>query len=175
MSHHIDELAKSLAEERIPRRHAFRLFGAALAGAILGPFGLQTARAGRPDPCRDFCNQCPKSQRSQCLANCRTCTQAGGHLCGTCNSYGCCADSQDCCGTYCADTDNDISNCGTCGHECDDPGINGFAVCVSGTCQYSFCGPGTDYNWDFSNCGRCGNVCPFGTACVWGVCEGGGG
>jgi hypothetical protein len=175
MSHHIDEFSKMLAEERIPRRQAFRLFGAALAGAILGPLGLQTARAGPLDPCKTFCNQCPMSQRSQCLADCRACREAGGHLCGTCSGYGCCADWQDCCGSYCADLDNNIANCGACGHACDDPGPTGYAVCDSGTCEYFFCGPGTDYMWDANNCGRCGHVCPWGTSCVWGVCEGGGG
>jgi hypothetical protein len=175
MTRNFDELSKSLAEDRIPRRETLRRLGAALAGAFLGPLGLQTARAGSSDPCRAFCNECPRSQRSQCLDDCRACRQAGGHLCGTCSAYGCCADWQDCCGNYCADTDNDIFNCGACGYECDDPGVNGYAVCVSGTCQYFPCPPGTDYMWDSNNCGRCGNVCPWGTACVWGVCEGGGG
>jgi len=175
MSHQIDELAKTLADESMSRRQSFRRFGAALAGAVLGPLGLQSARAGPPDPCKAFCNQCPRPQRPQCLADCRACRQAGGRLCGTCSGYGCCVGGDACCGSYCADLDDDIDNCGACGRECDDPGINGYAVCVAGTCQYFFCAPGTDYNWDSSNCGYCGNVCPWGTACAWGVCEGGGG
>jgi hypothetical protein len=188
MSRHIDELSKSLADESMSRRQSFRRFGAALAGALLGPLGLQTARAGPSDPCKAFCNQCPKWQRAQCLADCRACLQAGGHLCGTCGGYGCCGDGQTCCGgqaccgdgqtccgDYCADLDNDIDNCGACGHECDDPGINGYAVCDSGTCQYFFCGPYTDYNWDSNNCGRCGNVCPWGSACAFGICGSSGG
>jgi hypothetical protein len=168
MSHHIDELAKSLAEEPIPRRHAFRLFGAALAGAILGPLGLQTARAGPPDPCRALCNQCPRSQRSQCLADCRACTQTGGHLCGTCNGYGCCAGSQACCGNYCADLDNDVHNCDACFNDCwSGAGANEEAACIDGKCVYD-CRQGTvdcngtctNLGWDPDNCGACGNVCP---------------
>jgi hypothetical protein len=175
MTRHFDEFSKSLADERIPRRESLRRFGAALVGALFAPLALRTASAGPTDACKTFCNQCPRSQRSQCLADCRSCTQAGGHLCGTCGGYGCCAAWQDCCGNYCADLDTDIHNCGACGDACDDPGINGYAVCVSGTCQYFFCSPATDYMWDSSNCGRCGNVCPFGTACAFGFCEGGGG
>jgi len=168
MSHHIDELSKSLAEEPIPRRHAFRLFGAALAGAILSPLGLQSARAGGRDPCRDLCNQCPKSHRSQCLADCRACSQRGGHLCGSCNGYGCCADWQDCCGTYCADPVNDVHNCGGCFNDCwADAGANEEAACIDGKCAYD-CREGTvdcngtctNLGWDPHNCGACGNVCP---------------
>lgn len=168
MSHHIDELAKSLAEEPIPRRHAFRLFGAALAGAILGPLGLQSARAGGRDLCKDFCNHCPKSKRSQCLADCQACTQAGGHLCGTCSGYGCCAGSQACCGTYCADLDNDVHNCDACFNDCwSGAGANEEAACIEGKCVYD-CREGTvdcngtctNLGWDPDNCGACGNVCP---------------
>ena len=168
MSHHIDELAKSLAEEPIPRRHAFRLFGAALAGAILGPLGLQSARAGGRDPCRDLCNQCRKSQKSQCLADCRACTQAGGHLCGNCSGYGCCAGSQACCGDYCADLDNDVHNCDACFNDCwSGAGTNEVAACIDGKCVYD-CREGTvdcngtctNLRGDPNNCGACGNVCP---------------
>ena len=175
MSRNFDEFSKALAENPIPRRESFRLIGAALAGALLSPFGLRTARADPSDTCRALCNQCPRSQRSQCLADCRACTQMGGRLCGSCSSYGCCAAWEDCCGSYCADLDNDVDNCGACGHACDDPGPDGYAVCIAGTCQYYYCAPGANYDWDSSNCGYCGNVCPYGTACVWGVCEGGGG
>ena len=86
MSHHIDELSKSLAEESIPRRDSFRLLGAALAGAILSPLGLRTARAGRPDPCKDFCRCHNKRQQDACLAACHTCNGDTSRLCGACGS-----------------------------------------------------------------------------------------
>jgi hypothetical protein len=187
MTHPFDELSKSLAEESIPRRESLRRLGAALAGALLGSLGLRTARAGPPDPCKALCNQCPRSQRTECLADCRACRQLGGRLCGSCSGYDCCGDGeaccgdhccgvgQDCCGDYCADLDNDVDNCGACGDACDDPGRDGYAVCDSGTCRYFFCPPGTDYNWNNRNCGRCGYACPPGFGCAFGICGSPGG
>jgi Stigma-specific protein, Stig1 len=188
MTDRFDEFSKSLATESVSRRQSLRLLGAALAGSVLAPFGLRNASAGGPDPCRNFCNQCPKWQRNQCLAACRACVQASGRICGTCSGFDCCHDSeaccgktccgesQTCCGDYCADLASDVDNCGACGNDCPPyPGIEGFAVCNAGACEYHFCLPGTDYNWDSSNCGRCGNVCPWGSGCAFGVCGSPGG
>ena len=64
--------------------------GAALAGAILGPLGLGTARAGPPDPCKAFCHCRNRQQQNACLAACHTCNGDTSRLCGTCGTYVCC-------------------------------------------------------------------------------------
>src|SRR5262245_47280016 len=174
MSSDWDELAKALAQDPIPRRQSLRLLGAALAGAILGPLGLRTARANPPDPCRAFCDQCPRSQRPQCLADCRACRQMGGRLCGTCSAYDCCGGPEACCGDYCADLDNDHYNCGDCGHVCPDTA----PCCMGGVCSQLLCPPGltncncscVDLATDMNNCGSCGDVCR-GDYCANGICE----
>ena len=69
------ELSKALADDSLPRRQSLRWLGAALAGAVLNPFGLRKAWAGKKqDPCEAFCNRCStKTQRNQCINACRTC------------------------------------------------------------------------------------------------------
>ena len=70
MTHLWDEFSKSMVNELLPRRKTLRLLGAALAGAVLNPFGLDEAWAGKTqDPCQAFCNRCSnKTQQNQCLA-----------------------------------------------------------------------------------------------------------
>src|SRR5262245_23190318 len=109
-----DELSKSLADS-IPRRQSLRWLGAAFAGAVLSPLGLKPAWARGPDACKSFCNQCHRSQRSQCLAACRACNNRPNRLCGSCGDYVCCGNVQACCGDYCADLGSDFHNCGECG------------------------------------------------------------
>ena len=200
MTHHIDEFSKSLADESVPRRDTFRLLGAAVAGALLGPLGMKSAFGGGPDPCRNFCQQCPKSQRQRCLAACQACVQTSGRVCGTCSGFDCChnaatccvntccgdsqtccgntccGDSQTCCGNYCADLRYDANNCGACGNRCPPyPGIDGFAICNAGACGYYLCPPGIDYNWDNYNCGRCQRACDGQSICFFGNCQASGG
>jgi len=179
MSHHIDELAKSLADEPISRRDSFRLFGAALAGAILAPFAVGTARAGRPDLCKVFCNQCGPGLRSRCLTACRACKNGDpSHLCTNCWNYSCCDSGETCCGSACHDLTDDFDNCGACYNACEDPGPYENAACVNGQCKY-WCVEGAvvcngacsllDQDWN--NCGSCGNVCPDATPiCSSGTC-----
>lgn len=221
MTHHFDELSKSLAEKSIPRRQSLRLLGAAVAGALLSPLGLGTSWAGGLDPCKSFCNQYPKKHRSSCLAACQACSGHTNRVCGSSGSFVCCDTGSACCNGHCTDVANDFDNCGACGASCGDPGPYEDGACIDWQCFYWCaegavdcgggctsldsdpdncgacgnvcgeatpncyqgaciagdvgCGPYTDFNWDSSNCGYCGNVCPWGTACVWGVCEGGGG
>ena len=171
--------------------------------------------------CKAFCNQCPKSARSQCLAACQGCNGNTSRLRAICGNYVCCGCGTCRCGNHCADLANDFSNCGECGYACRQPGPNEYGARVDGYCEYAcvegavrcngtctsldwdpdncgacgnvcdrfnpycdlgvcnsrgaVCGPWTDFNWDASNCGVCGNVCPWGTACAFGVCAGGGG
>src|SRR3954463_643436 len=46
-NHHLDELAKAMASEAIPRRRALRLLGVALLGGVLGFPGVAEARKGK--------------------------------------------------------------------------------------------------------------------------------
>jgi hypothetical protein len=152
MSEQWDEFSKSLSDETIPRRESVRLLGAALAGALLSPLGAGTAWARRgSDPCEAFCQKCPKSRRSQCLAACAACDQNTSRLCGTCGAYAC----------------------------CDWPGPNENGACVNGRCEY-WCEDGATYcdgrctflDWDAGNCGACGNECGGDTPyCSEGQCS----
>lgn len=80
------------------------------------------------------------------------------------------------CGTYCADTLNDPTNCGVCGAACGAGTTCSAGACVAvaaacvapnATCNGACVNPATSA----SNCGMCGNVCPT-TApfCNAGVC-----
>ena len=195
MDHLFDEFSKSLSRS-VHRRESLRRVGALLAGALLSPLGLETAWAQGPNLCKSFCKCRNKQQQDQCLAACRACSGNTSRLGGSCGSYVCCSVAackgvcsdlqhdpncgacgnncsvfgETCCGDYCADLDTDADNCGACGNVC--PASAPF--CTQGLCSNEEC-YGADLNWDSSNCGFCGNVCPWGTACVWGVCEGGGG
>src|SRR5262245_21668166 len=133
MSYRIDELSKSLAEEPISRRHSFRQFGAALAGALLGPLGLQTARAGPPDACTAFCRRhCGPGLRSRCLSFCQACNNDPSHLCTDCWNYACCDSGETCCGNSCHDLASDFDYCGACNVSCGDPGPYENGACVNG-------------------------------------------
>jgi hypothetical protein len=165
MTYQWDEFSKSLAEDSVPRRQSLRLLGAALAGAVLSPFGAGTAWAGKKqDPCEAFCNRCSnKTQRNQCLTACQACNGNTSRLGGSCGNYTCCATAvcngacsnlrsnpncgacgndcrvygETCCGNYCADLKNDFDNCGSCGFRCPDPGPFEFGECISGACLYA--------------------------------------
>ena len=164
MTSHWDEMSKSLADETLPRRESLRRIGAVLAGAVLSPLGLGTALAGGSDPCRAFCNKCPRFYRSRCLTVCRGCNDVGGQLCGSCNNL------------HCADLQSDFNHCGACLRQCA-PGPYEYGACIDGQCEY-WCAEGavrcdgtcTLLKYDPYNCGACGNVCPESTACFGGGC-----
>ena len=149
MSHHIDEFSKSLAAESVSRRDAFRLLGAALAGAILAPFGLRTARAGA-GPVQDLLPVPQRQQQNACLAACYACGGDTNRLCGNCGSFVC----------------------------CDEPDPYEKGACVNGQCVY-WCVEGavkcdgicTSLAEDRYNCGACGFVCGEGEYCEDGVCQ----
>jgi len=168
MSYQWDELSKALANDLMPRRQSLRLLGAALAGAVLSPFGLGTARAAMQDSCKEFCSRCSnKTQKNQCLTACLACNGNPSRLAGSCGKFTCCKTAacngkcsdlrsnpncgacgndcreygETCCGTYCADLASDFDNCGSCGFRCDDFGPYEYAECVEGACMYG-CIPG---------------------------------
>ena len=203
MSHLFDEFSKSL-DESIPRRQSLRRLGAALAGTVLSPVWLGTAWAGRSDPCKAFCKCSNKKQQTRCLDACRACNGNTSRIGGSCGSHVCCTltacngvcsdlksnpncgacgiDCSDfgetCCGSYCADLDSDVNNCGSCGNLCAAPGYNEEGACVAGLCVYA-CADGTvDCDGtctsvldDPEHCGACGNVCGGSTPfCYQGTC-----
>jgi hypothetical protein len=183
MTHQFDEFTKSLAEESLPRRESLRRLGFVLAGAVLSPLGLGTAFAGKKarthDPCKSFCNQCPKSRRSNCLTACRACGNDPTRLCTDCWSYACCNSGQSCCGTTCRNLGNDFDHCGACYNFCDAPAPFENGACIDGRCEY-WCVEGAVVcdgvcsllDRDSNNCGACGHVCPASTpACLNGVCS----
>jgi hypothetical protein len=179
MTNHWDELSKSLAES-VPRRESLRRLGFVLAGTVLSPFGLQSALAGKQDPCKSFCKCRNKRQQDQCLKACKACGKNTSRLVGTCGGYSCCATGQTSCGSFCAHLGSDVDNCGGCGNVCDQPGQYEYCACINGACRYE-CAEGalrcdgmcTYVGWDAANCGACGNACggetPF---CYEGVCVG---
>ena len=178
MSHQWDEFSKSLAEP-VPRRETLRRLGLVLAGALLSPLGLGTAWAGGPDPCKSFCNQCPKSRRSHCLFACHACNDDPSRLCGHCWGFACCESSESCCGETCHDLASDVNHCGACYDFCDEPNPYENGACVDGQCAY-WCVEGavkcngrcSRLDLDPDNCGACGNACPDETpACIAGICS----
>jgi hypothetical protein len=92
----------------------------------------------------------------------------------------CPAGTTDCSG-ICLDLQNDVNNCGSCGHVCP-PGQTGFVPgCAAGNCFFMrerACDPGlafcndvcVDTQTDPANCGLCGNACGAGEVCFAGVC-----
>lgn len=142
MTRQFDDLAKTLADESLPRRETLRRLGLAVTATILSPLGMQFARAGHKpkgstDPCKAFC-QCRNSrQKDQCLKACTACGSNPQQLGGSCGNYFCCGAGQVSCGDYCADLANDPWNCGDCGYVCDPPGQNAYGGCVAGTCTYA--------------------------------------
>jgi hypothetical protein len=76
------------------------------------------------------------------------------------------------CDGNCVDTSTNHSNCGSCGHTCNDA-----QVCRSGECILE-CPPGeddcsvicTDLDSDHDNCGSCGHACGTDEVCSNGMC-----
>jgi hypothetical protein len=111
---------------------------------------------------------------------------------GTTTPTGACSEGQVVCPNGCADIENDVSNCGSCGYACP-AGASGTAPsCSAGKCAYGCTGEGetlcpdpygegnstcADLSSDRENCGACGNDCqnsaPEGTSssCQNGSCQ----
>jgi hypothetical protein len=171
-----DEFAKSLAEP-LPRRESLRQLGLVITGAVLGPLGLESASAGKADPCKSFCRCGNKRQQDQCLRACKACKKNFSRLGGNCGNYFCCRAGQTPCGSYCADLASDADHCGACGFACPEPGDFEYGACVDGECRYAciagavYCdGACTFLDSDENNCGACGNVCGSNSDCYYGEC-----
>src|SRR6478736_4173245 len=134
MTYQWDEFSKSLAEDSLSRRRSLRWLGAALAGAVLSPFGVGTAWGGKQDPFQAFCNRCSTKTRNQCLNACRACNGNTSRLGGSCGNYTCCSTAA--CNGVCSDLRSN-PNCGSCGFRCPDPGPFEFGECISGACLYA--------------------------------------
>ena len=131
-----------------------------------------TSDPGNCGGCGFVCASGAFCSNSQCVSN----PPPPG--CGTVG----CAPGYTCCGTFCADTTDDVNNCGGCGLECPpqaDQCVNG-QCCTAQTCGPPVCncsvgqtccpsGCATTSN-DPNNCGGCGLVCPNGGPCVNSAC-----
>jgi len=62
---------------------------------------------------------------------CEVNTQTSASNCGACGND-CRNFGQTCCGTYCADLENDFDNCGSCGFRCPDPDPFEIGECIGG-------------------------------------------
>ncbi|MFO1095351.1 MAG: hypothetical protein U0992_18905 [Planctomycetaceae bacterium] len=185
-----DELSKSLADESLPRRETVRRLGLALTAAVFAPLGIEYARGGHhpnphqpskppQDPCKTFCQCSNGRKQDQCMKTCKACGNNPSRLAGACGNYVCCGTGTVSCGGYCADTANDVSNCGACGSVCAPAGVNEYVGCLAGKCTYAcysgavYCGEDCVYlDSDPGNCGTCGTACgasaPY---CVYGTCS----
>ena len=135
MTQRWDELTKSLAEP-LPRREALRRLGLVVASAVLGPLGLDSASAGKADPCKAFCKCRSKRQQDQCLRACKTCKRDFGRLVGSCGNYFCCRAGQTPCGSYCADLASDPYNCGACGFVCPSNTACWYGECIDASGEF---------------------------------------
>jgi hypothetical protein len=158
-----------------------------LAGAVLSPFGVGTAWAGkRQDRAKPFAITVPTrreiSASMPAMPATAACNGACSDLrsnpnCGACGND--CRDfSETCCSTYCADLENDFNNCGSCGFRCPASGSFEFGECIGRACLYACVEGAVKCNGECSvldsdpnNCGACGNVCPGPNPhCSGGVC-----
>lgn len=186
MANYFDEFSKAIGEGSIPRRETLRRLGLVISGAVLGPLGIEYARAShqpkppkQQDPCKAFCKCSHGRQQDQCVKACKDCNKNPSRLAGTCGNYYCCSEGLTSCGEYCADVTSDTSNCGGCGEACPPAGANEYVVCVAGECEYACNYGATDCSGacryldsDPDNCGACGSACPDGTPyCVYGACS----
>jgi len=100
---------------------------------------------------------------------------ASCHLPGeVCTNGACGCPEERRCQEWCADLDNDTTNCGACGNVCPLG-----ADCVGGSCACpeaeEVCGGRcVDTDSDAANCGGCGNACAVNEQCTAGVCGCGG-
>jgi hypothetical protein len=186
MANYFDEFSKVIGEGSMPRRETLRRLGLVISGALLGPLGIEYARAShKPKPpkqvdrCKAFCKCSHGRQQDQCVKACKDCNKDPSRLAGACGNYYCCGAGMTSCGEYCADVASDTDNCGACRNVCPAPGTSEYVVCVAGQCEYACNYGATDcagacryLDSDPDNCGACGNACGDATPnCVYGVCS----
>ena len=160
--HSFDQLARGLASGTVTRGQALKLAGGALLGGLLASIpGVAWAQGERP--CPPGTHRCPPG--GPCVATGTPCPGGG------------CPDGLQRCGDTCLDLENDLLNCGGCGHQCPPEAY----ACEGGFCQIEVCSEGftmcgstcVDLQTDPSNCGACGRQCAPGDSCVGGLCQAG--
>jgi hypothetical protein len=78
---------------------------------------------------------------------------------------------------YCANTQTDNANCGSCGNACGASQVCAGGVCALTCGSLSVCAPSSGNAYcanlmtDAANCGTCGNACGLGEVCNAGVCS----
>lgn len=148
------------------------------SSATGGAAGCPTGYADCNGDPSDGCETNTLSDPDNCGTCGLTCSSAGGgFVCdnGVCSVCGCPKGTGDCnhdCSDGCEiDIQNDVNNCGFCGHACSAP--NATAACNQGVCSIGACDIGyVDCNSQYSdgcetnvmtdpqNCGGCGKLCP---------------
>jgi hypothetical protein len=122
------------------------------------------------------------------ITNCGTCgttcpaATGGGAACNQGHCELTCPAGFNLCGTTCISND-DVDNCGGCGHACVLPTNAKAFVCTAGKCAVNGCkGNFADCNGlfddgcesntqsDGANCGACKSKCPSGRSCTSGSC-----
>jgi hypothetical protein len=111
MENHFDAFSKSLAES-VSRRDTLRRLGAVLAGAVLAPLALGTARAGGP-------GRAAQTREEPSAKGARKRSSFRANDCGTLTD----------CDGICVDLGFDPYNCGACGFVC-----NIDESCLGGVC-----------------------------------------
>lgn len=118
--------------------------------------------------CQLVCSSCKRDGRQLCVAGFRTATKVA-RCCGRPTDAPCCprplAFVTECCepgdtccpGAGCADTQNDVRNCGACKNQCSEG-----QSCCAGSC--------VDTQSDAQHCGSCGHACAANEVCEAGTC-----
>lgn len=140
------------------------LFGLCMGAALaLGGCGNDAGQSPSTSKCED--SKCPEGQ------HCVDGACADVEVTDTCEDS-----AQKLCGETCKDVQNDVANCGDCGHACEEG-----ETCEGGACKApEACadaaevrcdGVCTNVKTDARNCGDCGNGCGVDAICEDGACK----
>ena len=101
-------------------------------------------------------------------------TAQGGTCTLNCGSFAKCSPTN--ASPYCANTQTDNANCGTCAHACGSGEVCNAGLCTLACGALSTCTPTNaspycaNVQTDNANCGACGHACPSGQVCSAGAC-----
>lgn len=175
MADRLDDVARMMAAQDVPRRRALRGIAALFGGGLFGLGAIRPAAAAPPVRCQPGSTNCGGVCRDTSIDpdNCGACgtvcpsgQQCRGGACVACICQPGCGAGEVRCNGVCVSTQTNTAHCGACGNAC----ASG-ETCSNGTCQGGCAG--ANLNTDPQNCGVCGRVCSFPNAsavCVNGNC-----